>query len=73
MNTAEDLFHTIGKMIKDSDGCFPYLAAREAARYAGGIVKHSSNDDGKYSPLPTLVYKFEDGSTLQVAYGEVSL
>ena len=73
MNTAQDLFHAIEKMKKDPDGSFPYEAAREAARYAGGIVMKSSNDSGDYSHSPTLVYKFEDGSTLQVAYGEVSL
>ena len=73
MTTAHELFLAIEQMKKEPDGSFPYGAAREAARYAGGIVMKSSNDSGDYSHSPTLIYKFEDGSTLQVAYGEVSL
>ena len=73
MNTAQELFHAIEKMDNHPDGYFPYGAAREAARYAGGIVMKSSNDSGDYSHSPTLIYKFEDGSTLHVAYWEVSL
>ena len=73
MSTAQELFNIIKKLNAASNGKFPYDFAKESARYAGGIVMKSSNDSGDYSHSPTLIYKFEDGSTLQVAYGEVSL
>ena len=73
MTTAEQLFNMIEKLDRKSNGKFPYDYAKEAARCAGGIVKHSSNDDGDYSESPALLYKFEDDSELSITIEWVEL
>ena len=54
-----------------SEGC--YDNAIEAAHELGGIEIFNSNDNGSKSFAPTIEFKFDDDSTVQISYGSVDV
>lgn len=54
-----------------SEGC--YNRAVAAAWALGGVEVYNSNEEGNrtYSFAPTLEFKFDDSSSVQVTYGGV--